>query len=247
MAESRLDRLERLSRLRESGALTQEEFEREKAMLDAAPAARESGGSGKALLLGSIAALALVAVGAACFLTQDRGQGVVREPAPQATVSPTEQTNEAPVISPPDQPAERVDAAGAASEAAPPSVSNAIAEPDLTGGFYDYRTRIRQGWQGRPNLADEFVVIRWGCGTGCTTGVVGNKRTGQLQWLELGGEDYPYLELRFDAGGNDVLAAWREDAYLCAVQMFQWNGRRMVAQEAPELHKTRTDDCSGVG
>ncbi|WP_242913281.1 hypothetical protein [Brevundimonas pishanensis] len=247
MADSRLDRLERLNRLRESGALTQQEFEREKLLLDMPSqepvAAPRSGDSSKALLLVSIAALAVVAAGAVFLLTQNREPSVVREAAPtvvQPSVQAPTTTNA------PEAQAQPVEPIAPAQRPADPLVAPqpAVAEPNLTGGFYDYRTRIREGWRGRPNLAGEYVVIRWGCGSGCTTGVVGNKRTGELHWLELGGEDYPYLQLQFGAGGNNVLATWREDLHLCAAQMFQWNGRRMIAQEQAEFRKTPDDDCS---
>ncbi|WP_292054448.1 MULTISPECIES: SHOCT domain-containing protein [unclassified Brevundimonas] len=253
MTDSRLDRLERLNRLRESGALTQQEFEREKRLMDepaqAPAAAPRSGGGSKVLLLGSIAALAVVTAGATIFVLNNRTPQVVREAPPQAAVIQT------PAVPEPDEtppaPIENDRTSGVGYDDAndpvpPPSARerSMSSGPNLTGGFYNYRTRIRDGWQGAPNLAGNYVVIRWGCGTGCTTGVVGNKRTGELHWLELGGEDYPYLQLRFGVGGNNVLASWEEGPHLCARQMFSWDGRRMVPQEEPELRKTRGDNCS---
>ena len=249
MTDSRLDRLERLNRLRESGALTQEEFEREKLLLDQPEqgpvTAPRSGGASKALLLGSIAALAIVTVGAAFFVLNNRAPQVVREAPPQAPVVQLPDETAPPAAVDTDMPpVDARDIANDTAEPVPERERHMTSEPNLVGSFYDYRTRIREGWRGEPNLAGHYVVIRWGCGTGCTTGVIGNKRTGELHWLELGGEDYPYLQLRFAADGNYILATWEEAPHLCANQMFMWDGRKMVPQEQIELRKTRESNCS---
>ena len=238
----RIDQLERLSRLHKEGSLTDAEFEREKAALDSSAAKPRKSGS-KAVLVASLAVLAVAGIGALVFVQQGRPQTVTPDAANPVVPEP---------VIPPIEMQESLVPEAAEPRAEPIAPSNVRetlprdfdTQPNLVGGFREYRTRIREGWKDKPNLAGIFVVIRWGCGTGCTHGVVGNKETGQLYWLELGGEDYPYLQLEHTWGWDHLTATWQPRGDVCASQMFRWTGTRMEPQEDPVYRKRTGEDCS---
>ena len=56
-----------------------------------------------------------------------------------------------------------------------------------------FRTRLRDALKDKPNFAGEYVMTMWGCGAGCRSYSIVNKRTGQLLGEGFGGE-----------GGEDV-------------------------------------------
>lgn len=56
-----------------------------------------------------------------------------------------------------------------------------------------FRTRLRDALKDKPNFAGEYVMTMWGCGMGCRSYSIVNKRTGQLLSEGFGGE-----------GGEDV-------------------------------------------
>lgn len=268
MTNERIELLERLSRLRDSGALTQDEFEREKTKLfesDAKPesvipphepvfsssrAARAPKGDGKrggaGLLIGSVAVLALVGAGAFFYLNQ---RNSLSQPL-EAERLVAEQVEDAQSVVPvePSANPEPVRAGTTTLTEAMPETRPVThqAEPILSGGFADFRTRIRQGWTASPDLAGRFVVIRWGCGTSCTTGVVGDKSTGRLHWLNLGGEDYPSLTLDYSVNSDRVTARWENmDKDLCMTQNFRWNGSTMIESGPPRGRPDNGEGCAG--
>jgi tetratricopeptide (TPR) repeat protein len=46
-----------------------------------------------------------------------------------------------------------------------------------------YRTRLSQGAAGKPNFAGDYILVLWGCGSGCAEGAVIDPRTGTISWL----------------------------------------------------------------
>ncbi len=46
-----------------------------------------------------------------------------------------------------------------------------------------YRTRLRQAYSARVNFAGRYVVVSWGCGTGCLAGGIVDKVSGRARLL----------------------------------------------------------------
>lgn len=58
------------------------------------------------------------------------------------------------------------------------------AAPDLsTEDAQMYRTRIAQTARMKPNFAGHYIIGTWGCGTGCSRGVIVNAVTGKVVFL----------------------------------------------------------------
>ena len=47
-----------------------------------------------------------------------------------------------------------------------------------------FRTRLSSGLRGGVNFAGHYVVVGWGCGTGCISGAIIDARTGNVLWPE---------------------------------------------------------------
>lgn len=62
-------------------------------------------------------------------------------------------------------------------------------------------------------FAGEYSVIQFGCGTGCTSVVVANNRTGQLFSFPRGGEFNQGLTLEFNVNSNLMVARWYTDSF----------------------------------
>lgn len=252
MNDERIARLERLAKLREEGALSQEEFDVEKARvlnssdLPTPPDTKANPISAPVNALTSLsngwlisglgalvfAAVALVAV---MIGNRDADDGVVvaeeRSQAPVVTAAPVLQEPEVAVGSP-----------------APPETmrSEAIVgtvPPNITGEWRSLRTRIREGWGTEPTFADRYVIIRWGCGTGCSSGVVGDQTTGRIYDLGLGGEEQSSLTLRYGRTSNRLTARW-DDWEQCVEQDFEWTGSTLMPVGEPHNRPRPEGSCS---
>lgn len=96
-------------------------------------------------------------------------------------------------------------------------------------------------------LGGGFVIIRWGCGTGCTSGVVGDHHTGEIYPLGLGGEDMQALSLRYDNTSTAILARWSDGARgLCVTQNYNWTGSSVVASEQPQEWEMGDRSCDAT-
>lgn len=65
------------------------------------------------------------------------------------------------------------------------------AKPDFehsAKGYRNFRTRLREGAKEGPNFAGHWVIVGWGCGTGCVQENMVNSITGEIRPLPLGGE-----------------------------------------------------------
>jgi hypothetical protein len=102
----------------------------------------------------------------------------------------------------------------------PPAFSNyrvsgvyggAIHLPDFEGrekDFRSFRTRLRDGMRQGADFAGEYHVVQFGCGTGCSSVLLGNVRSGEVVKFPQGGEDATYLSLKYEADSSLMIAQW---------------------------------------
>lgn len=119
-----------------------------------------------------------------------------------------------------------------ASGLANPQAGNevAVARPILEGRWANYRSAITKGWNSQPTLDGRWVIIRMGCGTGCTINLAGDHETGQIHDLGIGGEGMPMLELKFDDSSNRIFAQWEDfESDTCQRGSYIWTGTQLEA------------------
>lgn len=248
MNDDRIARLERLAKLRDEGVLSQDEFDVEKARVlgaadraappDSFPTSIEARASNpmNGWVLAGIGALVFIATALVAVLVGDRGgnEGSSLAPegpqAPVAAGSPMPDSTAAEVVSP-LQP-----------EPINPSVSKVTVAPRITGEWRNFRTRIREGWGTEPNFAGRYVIIRMGCGAGCTFGIVGDHQTGELYDLGLGGEEQMYLDLRYGNDSDLIRARW-DDYENCTERLFTWTGTGLRPLGEPLVRPRGEEPC----
>ena len=105
-----------------------------------------------------------------------------------------------------------------------------VAKPVLRPADREYRTRIRQAFAGGVNFAGHYIVIEIGCGMGCTLVYLGDAKTGRIQDVPLGGEDFFGLLLSYRKVSGDVLARWANDYKdeNCHEQVYRFTGTSFV-------------------
>ncbi|MCE9599512.1 MAG: hypothetical protein K8S54_16235 [Spirochaetia bacterium] len=54
---------------------------------------------------------------------------------------------------------------------------------DSSPGVKTFRTRIVEGAAGDVNFAGHYLIVEWGCGTSCMSGVVINAMDGRVNFL----------------------------------------------------------------
>lgn len=106
--------------------------------------------------------------------------------------------------------------------------------PDFKGkqrAFAKLRTRLTQGFRGKPTFAGSWRVIEIGCGTGCTIVYLGDVATGNIVETELGGEEHGQLRLQHRANSRLIVATWEEDfdGEVCIRQGFALEAGRLKA------------------
>lgn len=102
-----------------------------------------------------------------------------------------------------------------------------IAMPDFRGrdrAFAIYRTRIRDGAKGGPNLAGYLALVQIGCGAGCSTADIVDLRDGRVSEFPLGGDDNQSLDLLFRASSRLVVARWVSQDDRCKTENLVWMG-----------------------
>ncbi len=241
MNDDRIARLERLARLRDESVLSQAEFDAEKARVlnspdrspplevEVDPITAPNGARTPALtkvwLLAGAGFLVLIAMALVAIFVwgRDGADGPViadeDRQAPVAAGPPTVAETEVPAVL-----------------RAEPEPVGAVArigsvQPNITNEWRYLRTRIREGWGTEPTFANRYVIIRIGCGTGCTGNIVGDHRTGDLYTLGLGGEGYDQLQLRFDNASNLLTARWGEiESQTCVTQRYRWVGTELLEE-----------------
>jgi hypothetical protein len=53
----------------------------------------------------------------------------------------------------------------------------------LTRRDREFRTRLREASQEKPDFAGHYIVAEWGCGAGCVMGAIIDAKTGRVYWL----------------------------------------------------------------
>ncbi len=111
------------------------------------------------------------------------------------------------------------------------------AKPEFNGkskGFASFKTRIMDAMKGGVTFAGDYSVAQFGCGTGCTTVIVANNRTGQLHGLPRGGEFNQALALEFEPTSKLMLARWYTDSLweTCVIEALVFEEGKWLAEEA---------------
>lgn len=112
-------------------------------------------------------------------------------------------------------------------------------------GLSSFKRRIKDAMAGGSVFAGEFSVAQFGCGTGCSSVVVANNRTGDLYPFPRGGEFNQALTLAFTAKSNLMVARWYTDSHweTCVFEAFLFDDGKWVAKDA--LASKGDDVCSG--
>ncbi|MCA1490479.1 hypothetical protein I6F11_06035 [Ensifer sp. NBAIM29] len=124
----------------------------------------------------------------------------------------------------------------------------ATRKPDFKGRdkeFSLFTTRILEGMKDGPSFAGEHSVIQFGCGTGCTSVVVANNRTGQLFSFPRGGEFNQALALSFNVNSNLMVVRWYTDSLweTCVFESFLFDSGKWIANSA--FASKGDETCSG--
>lgn len=95
-----------------------------------------------------------------------------------------------------------------------------------------FRTRLTEGLRGGVNFAGHYVVVGWGCGTGCISGAIVDGRTGNVFWPE-----------QFNA-----LGVWYGgDSYADEPVAYKKNSRLLIITGVPgEKSDNAPDKPSGI-
>jgi hypothetical protein len=108
--------------------------------------------------------------------------------------------------------------------------------PDFAGRdkqFAYMKTRILAGLQQGANFAGHYTIVVTGCGTGCTSNLMVDRRTGKVSRVPYGGEMQQMLTLRHRVNSNLLVATWF-DGDLCVMQQARWNGTEFGIVAAPK-------------
>jgi hypothetical protein len=88
--------------------------------------------------------------------------------------------------------------------------------------FANFRTAITQGAAGGVNYAGHYAIVRFGCGTDCSSGFLVDEMTGQIFDFPLGGESFYDLALEYRPDSNLLVAQWQDNQVtpVCVHQEF---------------------------
>jgi len=120
--------------------------------------------------------------------------------------------------------------------------------PDFNGqarDFAPFRTRVTDAIKSGVAFAGEYSVAQFGCGTGCSTVILANNRTGQVYDFPRGGEFNQALTLEFKPNSKLMLARWYTDSLweTCVLEAFLFEDGRWIAKEA--LAAKTEEACTG--
>ncbi len=120
--------------------------------------------------------------------------------------------------------------------------------PDFNGqarDFAPFRTRVTDAIKSGVTFAGELSVAQFGCGTGCTTVIVANNRTGELYDFPRGGEFNQALTLEFKPNSKLMLVRWYTDSFweTCVLEAFLFEDGKWIAEEA--LAARNEEACTG--
>lgn len=81
-----------------------------------------------------------------------------------------------------------------------------------------FRTRLREDSRGGPNFAGRYVVVIWGCGTGCAQMGVVDAKTGRVYFPPVEYMDIPDVE-------NEATRGFRLDSRLLVITRNLYDGQ----------------------
>jgi hypothetical protein len=87
------------------------------------------------------------------------------------------------------------------------------AKPDFehsAKGYWNYRTRLREGAKEGPNFAGHWVIVGWGCGTGCIIFNMVDSVTGEIRPVPLGGEHSTVTRVLGSPNSRLLKAFWED-------------------------------------
>ncbi|HEY4370534.1 MAG TPA: hypothetical protein VGN52_01225 [Burkholderiales bacterium] len=141
-----------------------------------------------------------------------------------------------------DVPADAPDFAGYPAK---PLYKGRVAAPDVKTERRSrlYRTVIRLGVKDGVNFAGHYVMVDWGCGTGCSSHAIVDARTGRVfHPAELRYDDHSFVDADLFEGdtlyGEDSPFAYRADSRLLVIVSgvgdkrrgifyYEWRGERL--------------------
>lgn len=119
-----------------------------------------------------------------------------------------------------------------------------VVPPDLSGEWSQFRTRIQEGWGTSANFSGHYVIITWGCGSGCRMGIVGNHSTGEISPLGLGGASQMHLEMKYNKDSDYMIARWDDfENQYCVTQLYIWTGGEFKESGRREFRKRERKPC----
>lgn len=100
--------------------------------------------------------------------------------------------------------------------------------------FALFKTRIVEAMKEGVSFAGEYSIAQFGCGSGCTSVVVANNRTGELFDFPRGGEFNQALTLEFKANSKLMFARWYTDSLweTCVIESFVFDDGQWIAKDA---------------
>jgi len=105
-----------------------------------------------------------------------------------------------------------------------------------------FRTRLTDGLKRGVNFAGHYIVVGWGCGTGCISGAILDARTGNVFWPEqfnalgvwYGGEEYTAEPVAYRKNSRLLIItgvpAQKSDAVTekpSGVYYYEWKNNRL--------------------
>ena len=95
------------------------------------------------------------------------------------------------------------------------------------------RTKILEALRSGANFAGHYTIITTGCGTGCSSNLIANRRTGRVSEVPFGGEMQQQLNLQYRLNSPILTATWLNND-LCMRQAVVWNGTAFVVRSLPK-------------
>jgi len=76
-----------------------------------------------------------------------------------------------------------------------------------------YKTRLIHGLEGGVNFAGHYIIVGWGCGTGCTNAAVIDTFTGKIYWPE----EFYNVDATYGDSYSDVQIDFKKDSRLMII------------------------------
>lgn len=76
-----------------------------------------------------------------------------------------------------------------------------------------YKTRLSSGLIQGVNFAGHFVIVGWGCGTGCTNAAVIDTRSGRVIWPN----EFANVDATYGDGYSDIQIDFRKNSRLLII------------------------------